>query len=92
MIGTSFFSDGESIYVNKALEEVEPHPHSHDFLDFSLVNYKDFSDITHHFLFCSLFPEEGGNKSDIRLRGRDSRGNKELYKKVYCEMLLTYVI
>ncbi len=160
--GTDFFSDGESIYVNKAFEEAEPHPHSHDFLeiayvasgrgihrignneyavskgdlfiinynvlhefrslpgdtesmlvvyncifnpdflDFSLVNCKDFSDITHHFLFRSLFPEEVGDKSDIRLQGRDSKGIEELYEKMfieyhlkehgYIEMLRAYVI
>ncbi len=162
MTGSYFFRKGESIYVNKALEEVEPHPHSHDFLeiayvasgcgihrigemeysvlqgdlfiinynmmhefrslrdnidsklivyncifnpdflDYSLVNCKDFSDITNHFLFRSLFPEEGENKSDIRLQGRDSRGIEELYEKMfreyhlmengYVEILRAYVI
>ena len=162
MTGNNFFRNGESIYVNKAIEEVEPHPHSHDFLeiayvtsgrgihrigdveycvsqgdlfiinynilhefrslqdqsesrlivyncvfnpdflDYSLVNCKDFSDITHHFLFRSLFPEEGENKSDIRLHGRDSRGIEDLYEKMfreyhlkengYIEILRAYVI
>lgn len=162
MTGNNFFRNGESIYVNKAFEEAEPHPHSHDFLeiayvasgrgvhrigemeysvsqgdlfiinynilhefrslrnmseaglivyncvfnpdflDYSLVNCKDFSDITHHFLFRSFFPEEGENKSDIRLHGRDSRGIEELYEKMfreynlmengYIEILRAYVI
>lgn len=162
MTGVNFFRNGESIYVNKAFEEVEPHPHSHDFLeiayvasgrgvhrigdteyavsqgdlfiinynilhefrslkdltesrlivyncvfnpdflDYSLINCKDFSDITHHFLFSSLFPEEGENKSDIRLHGGDSRGIEDLYEKMlreyhlkengYIEILRAYLI
>lgn len=162
MTGSDYFRDGESIYVNKATEKADPHPHSHDFLeiayvasgcgihrlgnveysvsqgdlfiinynilhefrslreqsesplivyncvfnpdflDYSLVNCKDFYDITHHFLFRSLFPDEGENKSDLRLHGHDSRGIEELYEKMfreynlredgYIEILRAYVI
>ncbi len=73
-----------------------------DFLDYSLVNCRDFSDITRHFLFRSLFPEEVDNQSDIRLQGHDGRGIEELYEKMfreyhqrengYIEMLRAYFI
>lgn len=56
-----------------------------DFLDYSLVNCKDFSDITYHFLFRSMFPEEDGNRSDIKLLGRDSRDIEEIYEKMHRE-------
>ena len=162
MTGNSFFRKGENIFINKAVEEMEPHLHFHDFLevayvasgygihrigdkeftvskgdlfiinynvahefrsvspdpgsrlivynciftpdflDYTLVNCKDFSYITQHFLFKSFFPEEIGSKSDIHLNGLDQKGIEELYKKMldeytrmengYIEMLRAYVI
>lgn len=73
-----------------------------EFLDYSLLNCKDFSDIAKHFLFRSLFPEEIGGSSDIHMKEEDSRAVEELYQKMlrefrlrpkgYIEMLRAYVI
>lgn len=162
MTGNSFFKKGQSIYINKVVEEAKPHLHCHDFLevayvasgsgihrigdreftvskgdlfiinynvahefrslslepgaglvvyncvfnpdflDYSLVNCRDFSDITHHFLFRAFFPEEGSGRSDIHLNGLDRKGIEELYEKMlseyalmengYIEILRAYVI
>jgi YesN/AraC family two-component response regulator len=56
-----------------------------EFIDYSLVNCKDFSDITQHFFFKSLFPEERCAQADIRLTDRDSGDIEELYEKMYSE-------
>ncbi len=56
-----------------------------EFLDYSLVNCKDFSDIAQHFFFKSLFPEEMCGQADIRLSDRDSGEIEELYEKMYRE-------
>ena len=50
-----------------------------------MFNCKYFSEIPHHFLFRSFFPEEGDNKSDIHLNGLDRKGIEELYEKMLCE-------
>lgn len=73
-----------------------------EFIDYSLINCSDFSDISHHFLFRSLFPEELANQSDIRVTGKDSDYIETLYKKMlyeyshmpkgYIEMLRAYTI
>lgn len=55
------------------------------FLDYSLVNCKDFSGITHHVLFNSLFPEEIENRADIKLLGQDNREIAEIFEKMYRE-------
>ncbi|HEY5585038.1 MAG TPA: AraC family transcriptional regulator [Ruminiclostridium sp.] len=160
--GEKFFREGETIYINKALEEIEPHLHAHsfieiayvaaghgihrirgkeytvskgnlfiinydvphefrslpgnpkvdlviyncifqpDFLDYSLVNCKDFSNITHHLIFKSLFPEEIENPTDINLLEQDSKNICDIYEKMhheyklmepgYLELLRAYLI
>ena len=56
-----------------------------EFIDYSLINCKDFSDLTHHFLFRSLFPDEAQERGDICLVGRESPEIGELYRKMYRE-------
>lgn len=56
-----------------------------DFLDYSLENCKDFSELTHHFLFRSLFPEENEGQADIKLLEGESKDIEELYEKMYKE-------
>lgn len=73
-----------------------------EFLDYNLINCKDFSDIAHHFLFRSLFPEEIEQQSDIHIIGKDSENIERLYEKMqweyqaqtkgYIEILRAYVI
>lgn len=59
-----------------------------DFIDYRLVNCRDFNDITEHFLFRSLFPEEASFGKDIRLQDRESHEIEELYEKMYREYKL----
>lgn len=56
-----------------------------EFLDASLSNCRDFSDMARHFAFRSLFPPEGENYADIRLLGRDSSDICEIYERMYQE-------
>ena len=73
-----------------------------EFVDYSLINCKDFSEITHHFLFNSLFPEEERGACDIKIIGEDCLEIEDLYMKMYreytlktkgyIEMLRAYVI
>jgi len=56
-----------------------------EFLDYSLVNCKDFSDIIQHFFLKSLFPEQMSGQADIRLTDQDSGEIEELYEKMYRE-------
>lgn len=56
-----------------------------DFLDFSLINNKDFSAVAHHFLFHSFFPVEQDSVPDIRLVDQDSREIEDLYEKLFRE-------
>jgi AraC family transcriptional regulator, L-rhamnose operon transcriptional activator RhaR len=56
-----------------------------EFLDYNLVNCRDFKDITHHFLFNSFFPEEGDHKHDIKFLQGSGRDIEELYEKMYRE-------
>jgi AraC-like DNA-binding protein/mannose-6-phosphate isomerase-like protein (cupin superfamily) len=58
------------------------------FLDYTMINCRDFTDITHHFLFRSLFPEESTDRADIKLLARDSWEIAELYEKMYREYQL----
>jgi len=143
--GDSLFSPGESVYINKALEQASPHLHAHDFIeiayvisgqgihrigdqeysvskgslciinydiphefrshadsshaplwvyncifkpefiDYSLVNCKDFSSITNHFLFRSFFPEEVDWDVDIHLSDTNSSDIEDIYEKMYKE-------
>lgn len=55
-----------------------------DFLDYSLVSSKDFSSITHHFLFRSLFPEKEIS-DDIMLLNLDNWAIEEICDKMYRE-------
>lgn len=73
-----------------------------EFFDYGLINSKDFHDITHHFLFRLLFPDEDSIPGDIVLLGKDSAELEQLYVKMYdeyyhqetgyVEMLRAYVI
>ncbi|MDF2566677.1 MAG: transcriptional regulator, AraC family [Oscillospiraceae bacterium] len=146
--GEETFRNGESIFVNKAFEQVEPHLHAHsfieisyvvsgtglhrvgdkeytvskgnlfiinydiphefrslpgnnqdvltiyncafapEFLDHSLIGSKDFSSITNHLLFKSLFPDELENPVDINLLEEDNREIASIYDKMYREYQL----
>lgn len=59
-----------------------------EFLDYKLVNCKDFYNITHHFLFRSIFPEAYAVDNDIKLLARDSLEVEEIYEKMYREYRL----
>lgn len=73
-----------------------------EFIDYSLINCSDFSDIAHHFLFRSLFPEELADQPDIRVTGTAGDNIEQLYKKMlseythmakgYIEILRAYTI
>lgn len=142
------FRNGELIFINKAVEQVEPHLHAHnfieiayvisgnglhsigdkeysvskgnlfiinydvahefrslpdstqnpltiyncaftpEFLDLSLFGSKDFSSITHHLLFKSLFPDELENPVDINLLEEDNRDISLIYDKMFKEYQL----
>lgn len=56
-----------------------------EFIDFSLIKYKDFSAITNHFLFRSLFPDENIEQHNIHLVGKDCNDIDALYRKMYNE-------
>lgn len=58
-----------------------------EFIDNSLVNYKEFTSIMHHFLFCSLFPEENEKTKDIKIIGKDSDAIEGIYEKMYREYI-----
>lgn len=58
------------------------------FLDYTLVNCKDFSNITQHFLFRSIFPEEATLNDDIKLQSKESQEIEDLYEKMYREFKL----
>jgi len=55
-----------------------------EFIDSNLINSKDFSDITYHFMFKSLFPKES-NGADLKLIDTQSDAMEELYEKMYRE-------
>jgi AraC family L-rhamnose operon transcriptional activator RhaR len=59
-----------------------------EFIDAALVNSRDFSNLTSHFLFRSFFPEETENCADIKLIDNDNHGIEELYEKMYREFQL----
>ena len=59
-----------------------------EFLDYKLVNCKDFYNITHHFLFRSIFPKDSALDNDIKLLARDSLEIEEIYEKMYREYTL----
>jgi AraC family L-rhamnose operon transcriptional activator RhaR len=139
-----FFENGELIYINRPVEQVEPHLHAHDFLeiayvssgkgihilgnkkydvskgdlfvinynvahefrsiassddkliiyncvfkpeflDYTLINCRDFKDIVYHFLFNSLFPQETSSVNDIKLIGKDCTDIEQLYNKMFDE-------
>lgn len=56
-----------------------------EFIDYSLVNCKDFSGLTHHILFNSLFPEEKESSPDIRVVDSESAGIEDLYGRMFRE-------
>jgi AraC family transcriptional regulator, L-rhamnose operon transcriptional activator RhaR len=56
-----------------------------EFLDSSLSNCRDFSDMARHFAFRSRFPPEGESYADIRLIGRESSEISEIYERMYRE-------
>ena len=56
-----------------------------EFLDYKLVNCKDFYNITHHFLFRAIFSNDSAVDNDIKILGRDSIEIEEIYEKMYRE-------
>ncbi|HHV97961.1 MAG TPA: AraC family transcriptional regulator [Clostridiaceae bacterium] len=56
-----------------------------EFIDYSLVNCKDFSSITNHFLFRSFFPEEVDWGVDVHLSDTSSSDIEDIYEKMYKE-------
>jgi AraC family transcriptional regulator, L-rhamnose operon transcriptional activator RhaR len=71
-------SSETSLYVYNCIFKPE-------FIDSSLINCKDFSDITYHFFFKSFFPEESKDRNGIKLIDFDSHEIEELYEKMYRE-------
>ena len=73
-----------------------------EFIDQSFVNCTDFQDITHHFLFSSIFPDDSEDTNSIKLLNNESQEISELYEKMfkeytledygYIEILRAYVI
>lgn len=59
-----------------------------EFLDYTLVNCKNFYNITQLFLFRSIFPKEYNPNNDIKLINRDSEHIEELYEKMFMEYKL----
>jgi AraC family L-rhamnose operon transcriptional activator RhaR len=59
-----------------------------EFIDYNLVNSKDFYEVTHHFLLQSMFSEELNNINDIKLLNSESDGIEQLYEKMYTEYKL----
>ncbi len=59
-----------------------------EFFDTSLVNCKDFSDLSRHFLFCSLFPEEKDSCAGIKLSDSDSSGIEDIYETMFREYMI----
>lgn len=58
-----------------------------EYIDSSLLGSKDFSDITYHFMFKSLFPTESG-RADFKLIGKETDAMEALYEKMYREYTL----
>lgn len=73
-----------------------------EFIDYSLLNCRDFAVVARHFLFREIFAEEYTAYSDIMLLNCDNRAIGELYDKMlaeysqrepgYLEMLRAYII
>ncbi len=58
-----------------------------EFLDYTLINCKDFKDIAYHFLFNSLFPQENGPVNDLKIIGGDGDDIQQLYIKMHNEYM-----
>lgn len=56
-----------------------------EFLELSLVNSRDFSDITNLLIFRSFFPEESEDMADIKLLAMVNREVEDIYEKMYRE-------
>lgn len=56
-----------------------------EFLDYTLVNCKDFYEVTHHFLFQALLINETSQYKDIKLIDSETTDIEELYEKMYLE-------
>ena len=59
-----------------------------EFLDYNLVNCKNFHNITQHFLFKSVFHEESNFNDDIKILHTDSKPIEDLYEKMFMEYKL----
>lgn len=59
-----------------------------EFIDYKLVNCKDFYDITHHFLFQSIFPKEAAKDNSMSLLHKGSKEIEDIYEKMYREYTL----
>ena len=55
------------------------------FIDSSLVDSRDFYDLTQLFLFKSLFPEQSKSEENIKLLEKDTRQIEEIYEKMVTE-------
>lgn len=59
-----------------------------EFIDYKLVNCKDFYQITQHFLFQSIFPREAAKDNTIKLLRKESKEIEDIYEKMYKEYIL----
>ena len=55
------------------------------FLDYKLVDCRDFHELAQHFLFRLLFPQEDSNPKNIILCGRNNEEIDSLYHRMYDE-------
>lgn len=56
-----------------------------DFLDHSLTSCRDFFNIVHHSLFCSMFPHEFENLSEVNLFEDYDNEIEKIYEKMFIE-------
>jgi len=65
-----------------------------EFIDYTLINCNDFYDITHHFLFQSLFPYEDEEPDRIKISPDECDEIENLYGKMlmeYTQMKAGYI-
>ena len=56
-----------------------------EFIDNSLINSRELSEVMHHFLFQSLFPEEKERCANIKLIDKKYTTIENIYEKMYRE-------
>jgi AraC family L-rhamnose operon transcriptional activator RhaR len=74
-------SPNSSLYVYNCVFKPE-------FIDYKLMNSKDFYEVTHHFLLQSFFSEEVDNIKNIKLLNCESNVIEHIYEKMYTEFKL----